>query len=289
MEQRNPTRTDAPQVTVVIATYNRSKALRYTLRTLIAQTYQNWTALIIGDCCSDGTAETVASLADERLTFINLPKRFGEQAGPNSVGMTLADTPYIALLNHDDLWFPFHLERAVAALEASGADMHWSRAAFFTNRGAWADRAFFFRKSPKGRRLEDFYTKPFLLAEPLSSWAMRRDAFERLGPMPLASESGDLPILRYVLHASQLGVRLDCGDDVTLLKERMHGDGLLYSLSFEFVETWTAAIEDQDLSEIMGQIENDIWLSDALGLMDRIEPPIHTAPPVFRNCIERQA
>ena len=97
-------------VTVIVATYNRAAVLKEALRCLMAQTHQSWRALIIGDHCTDETAEVVAAFNDPRLSFHNLPERFGEQAGPNSIGLALARTEYVAFLNQDDLWFPDHLE-----------------------------------------------------------------------------------------------------------------------------------------------------------------------------------
>ena len=125
-------------ITVVVATYNRAIVLARSLRTVIAQTRQDWTALVIGDACTDATSQAISDLGDDRIRFVNLPNRFGEQAGPNSVGMALAETPYVAFLNHDDYWFPDHLERAVDTLRQEGRDLFWSRTAFFTNRGTWA-------------------------------------------------------------------------------------------------------------------------------------------------------
>ncbi|MDO6522053.1 glycosyltransferase [Shimia thalassica] len=81
------------RVTVVVATYNRATVLSRTLRTLIAKSLQDWQAVVVGDACSDNTQDVIAALDDKRIQFVNLPERFGEQAGPNSVGMALASTP----------------------------------------------------------------------------------------------------------------------------------------------------------------------------------------------------
>ncbi|MGL4880992.1 MAG: glycosyltransferase family 2 protein, partial [Waterburya sp.] len=67
-------------VTLVIATYKRVEALRCTLTSLILQQYQDWTALVIGDCCSDETAEMIRSLGESRIKYYNFPERFGEQS-----------------------------------------------------------------------------------------------------------------------------------------------------------------------------------------------------------------
>ena len=106
-------------VTIVVATFNRPQALRNAIRVARAQTLTDWEMFIIGDACSDDSGSVAAGFGDRRIRWINIPERFGEQAGPNSVGMALADSPLIAFLNHYDLWMPEHLESASKALETS--------------------------------------------------------------------------------------------------------------------------------------------------------------------------
>jgi len=43
----------APDVSVIIATYNRSAVLRHVLEVLRLQTFGNWEALVVGDACTD--------------------------------------------------------------------------------------------------------------------------------------------------------------------------------------------------------------------------------------------
>lgn len=44
-------------ITCIIATYKRVDALKCTLQALQLQQHENWTALVIGDCCGDETAD----------------------------------------------------------------------------------------------------------------------------------------------------------------------------------------------------------------------------------------
>src|SRR3989442_337697 len=65
-----------PLVSVCIATYNRADLLvNRALRSVLNQTYRNIEVVVVGDCCTDSTEEQVTRLKDERVTFINLPKR----------------------------------------------------------------------------------------------------------------------------------------------------------------------------------------------------------------------
>ena len=112
-----------PTISVITATYNRSNVLAYTIRTVLWQTIPDWELWVIGDACTDDTEAVVRSFGDPRINFFNLPKNCGEQSGPNNEGFRRSCGQYIAYLNRDDLWFPDHLERTIAEIESTGADM----------------------------------------------------------------------------------------------------------------------------------------------------------------------
>jgi GT2 family glycosyltransferase len=262
-----------PKITIIVAAYNRGPVLSRVLRTAIAQTETRWQAIVVGDACTDDTGEHIAALADDRIRFANLPERFGEQAGPNSVGMALATSPYVAFLNQDDYWLPDHLASAVAALDASGADLFWSRATFFSNRGAWDDRAFFVEVSPRDRQLQDAYTHPHFFAEPMSAWVVRKEALDRLGPMRLASQTAQFPITDYCQRACHLGLRLHTGEDITVLKDRFWAAPPSYHHKGDYAEAWVRHIESGTVSELLDGIEQDLWLSRALGMDRAFTPP----------------
>lgn len=263
----------APKITVVVATYNRAAALQHSLRTLLAQSLADWQALVIGDACTDDSADRVAALGDDRIRFVNLPERSGEQAAPNSVGMALADTPFVAFLNHDDFWLPDHLDIALRTLCDTGADMFWARAAFFTNRGGWDERILFAEMSPTGRSFGDMFDAPFYLAEPMSAWVARTDALRTLGPMTPASRCAVAPIVDYCLRAAHAGLTLRDGDRVAVLKDRVAAPPPLYQSRRPFAEALVRAIERGETPAILDQIDSDLRLSRALGLGRSFAPP----------------
>ncbi len=71
---------------------------------------QDFELLVIGDGCSDDSAEVVASFKDARIRWENLPKNTGSQSAPNNRGLELAAAPHVAYLGHDDVWYPEHLD-----------------------------------------------------------------------------------------------------------------------------------------------------------------------------------
>ncbi|MDP2493671.1 glycosyltransferase family A protein [Shimia thalassica] len=261
------------RVTVVVATYNRATVLSRTLRTLIAQSLQDWQAVVVGDACSDNTQDVIAALDDKRIQFVNLPERFGEQAGPNSVGMALASTPYVAFLNHDDYWLTNHLELALSSLEQGEADMYWAQAAFFTNRGQWKDRVLFCEVSKPDRSFHDLLAQKFFVAEPLSSWVSTKEALNRLGPMQLASETVLAPIVDYCMRAARLGLTVVNGQETTVLKDLVLYPSPAYENPADYAEEWVRSFEDGNTTAVLDQVEEDLWLARALNLeRDTIHP-----------------
>ncbi len=114
-----------PAVSVVIATYNRTHTLRHAVQSVRNSSFTDWELIVVGDHCTDDSAECVASFNDPRIRFVNLPVRTGHQSGPNNHGIALSRGKYVAFLNHDDLYLPDHLGACVAELERSGADLAW--------------------------------------------------------------------------------------------------------------------------------------------------------------------
>jgi glycosyltransferase involved in cell wall biosynthesis len=99
-----------PRVTVIIPTYNWSSVLRYSIRSVLWQKMQDFELVVVGDGCTDDSAEVVASFHDPRISWHNLKDNTGSQSAPNNKGLELAKAPHIAYLGHDDIWHPEHLE-----------------------------------------------------------------------------------------------------------------------------------------------------------------------------------
>jgi glycosyltransferase involved in cell wall biosynthesis len=116
----------SPRVTVIIATYNWSSVLAYAITSVLGQTMDDFELLVIGDGCTDDSAEVAARSADPRVRWINLPAHTGHQSEPNNRGLAEARGEFIAYLGHDDLWLPHHLECLVNAMDSTKADLAYS-------------------------------------------------------------------------------------------------------------------------------------------------------------------
>jgi glycosyltransferase involved in cell wall biosynthesis len=110
-----------PAVTVAIATYNWSSALRCAIRSVLLQTMRDFEVLVVGDGCTDDTAAVVASFNDRRLRFHNLARNHRNQWAANNFANENAAADWIAYLGHDDIWYPTHLESVLRTARDTGA------------------------------------------------------------------------------------------------------------------------------------------------------------------------
>jgi glycosyltransferase involved in cell wall biosynthesis len=113
----------APLVSVVIATWNWSSVLRHSLHSALWQTYPHYEVLVVGDGCTDDSADVVASFPDPRVRWHNLPENTGSQSGPNNWGLEHARGDWVAYLGHDDVWHPTHLARLMRGALRAEADV----------------------------------------------------------------------------------------------------------------------------------------------------------------------
>lgn len=203
----NPTAAPAPPgVSIVTATFNRSRVLRHTIASVVGQRFQNWELLVIGDACTDDTAAVVAGFGDPRIRFHNLEVNVGEQSGPNNAGMSMARGALIAFLNHDDLWFPDHLQTLVTAIEETGADLVFSLLAMMIP----GHPPILSNFSPSG------CYEP-RVSVPASSWLFRRELFERVGPWRSYRLSYQPPSQDWLFRALRAGSDLRLVPSLTVV------------------------------------------------------------------------
>jgi glycosyltransferase involved in cell wall biosynthesis len=101
-----------PFVTVVIPTFNHAKLLRRALDSVVAQTFDNWEAIVINNFSIDETIQVVESFQDDRIRLINF-KNSGVIAASRNQGIKIARGNYIAFLDSDDCWYSEKLQKCV--------------------------------------------------------------------------------------------------------------------------------------------------------------------------------
>jgi glycosyltransferase involved in cell wall biosynthesis len=234
-----------PAVSVVVATYNRASALRCALQSVVAQTIEAWELLVVGDACTDDTATVVAGLDDPRIRFVNLPVNLGEQSGPNNIGVARTTAPLIAFLNHDDLWFPDHLERAVTVLQARAADLVFSPTFTMISGGAPGRPTVVVDGLPRAGRYDPLQIDR---ATPASGWVVRREALERLGGWRSAGECRVEPSQDLLFRAHRMGMRLwGTGMPTVIAIPSGHRSGSYIGDQSAEQETYLDQLGDSDL------------------------------------------
>lgn len=84
---------------------------------------------MVGDGCGDDTAAAVSAIGDPRIRYTRFPKAPGFGYANRNAVLRAGTAPLIAYMTDDDLLFPDHLERALAALERTGRALVALRAA----------------------------------------------------------------------------------------------------------------------------------------------------------------
>ncbi len=106
-----------PEISVVIATYNRAGTLPRAVASVLAQDDANFELIIIDDASSDGTTAWLNALNDPRIVARRAQQNLGP-SGARNFGLELARAPVVAFLDSDDAYLPHRLSAPLAALKA---------------------------------------------------------------------------------------------------------------------------------------------------------------------------
>ena len=119
-ETRRIVVTDRPSVTIGIPFLNARRTLADAVRSVFAQTYEDWELLLIDDGSTEGSLDVVRHIDDPRVRVISdgsnrgLCNRLNQIAG-------LARGKYLARMDADDLMHPERIARQVKLLDENPA------------------------------------------------------------------------------------------------------------------------------------------------------------------------
>lgn len=127
----DPTPASLPRVSVIIPAYNAEPYVADCLRSVIAQTFINWEAIVVDDGSTDNTATVVREFAerDPRITYTF--QENGKQGKARNTALARARALLIAFLDADDLWEADKLALQLEAMETTGADIVYSDGTVF--------------------------------------------------------------------------------------------------------------------------------------------------------------
>lgn len=109
------------KVSIITPTYNSSKFISNTVKSVLNQTFTDWEYLIVDDNSTDNTINIINEFIkkDPRIKLLKTPKNSGGPATPKNIGIENATGEYVAFLDHDDEWLPQKLEKQVKVFEES--------------------------------------------------------------------------------------------------------------------------------------------------------------------------
>ncbi len=174
--------TESPLFSVVIPLFNKEDLIGDTLRSVLAQNYQNFEVVVIDDGSTDHSASIVAAIAESEPRIRLIPQTNAHVSAARNHGIREAKGDYVAFLDADDLWKVNHLEEfSLLAREFPVAGMLGT--AYARRLAGRPDQAGLVRDLVGRRALVDDY---FITAVDYqfiytSSIAIRRDVFDVVG------------------------------------------------------------------------------------------------------------
>ena len=114
-------------VSIIMPAYNCVDYIAESIRSVQNQSYRNWELIVADDNSTDGTVDTVRSMAadDNRIHLLETDINLGPAAARNRA-INSAQGDYIAFLDSDDIWFPDKLSRQISFMEQTGYDFTYT-------------------------------------------------------------------------------------------------------------------------------------------------------------------
>ncbi|MFK5854815.1 MAG: glycosyltransferase family 2 protein [Bacteroidota bacterium] len=116
--------TDQPLVSIIMAAYNSEKYIRYSIESILKQSYSDIELIIVNDGSNDCTLEIVESYAceDDRVQVISRKENMGCSYSRNE-GINKAKGEYFAILDSDDVCNELRISKQVDVLSKKNVDV----------------------------------------------------------------------------------------------------------------------------------------------------------------------
>ena len=129
-------RPSRPLVTIGLSIYNAESTLASAVKSIVAQTYQEWELLLLEDGSRDASLNVARNFSDDRIMVVYDGQNRGLSARLNQA-VKMARGKYFCRMDQDDIAFPHRLEKQVEVLEAHpDIDLVASSVVVFRNDGS---------------------------------------------------------------------------------------------------------------------------------------------------------
>ncbi len=120
-------------VSIITPTYNHEKFIGKCIESVLAQSYPYWEHIIVDDGSDDGTEEVVASYNDSRIKYIKQEnKGIWRLKETYNKALKNSDGDFIAILEGDDFWPDYKLEKQLSSFDNPNVVLSWGKA-YITN------------------------------------------------------------------------------------------------------------------------------------------------------------
>ncbi len=99
-------------VSIIMPSYNTAKYISDSIKSVQAQTYENWELIIVDDCSTDNSIDLIRSFNESRIKLLQNEKNSGAAISRN-YALREAKGKWIAFLDSDDTWVPEKLEKQI--------------------------------------------------------------------------------------------------------------------------------------------------------------------------------
>lgn len=124
------------KLSIILPTHNRADVLAFAIESVLYQSFLEYELLIVGDGCTDQTAQVVKSFKDSRIRWLDLPKAPNYGYANRNIAFKQAQGEYIGFMAHDDIILPDHFELLINHLEHhSDLELVYSRPGWVTRDG----------------------------------------------------------------------------------------------------------------------------------------------------------
>ena len=175
-------------ISVVIPLYNKARHIQRAIDSVLAQTFQDFEAIVIDDGSTDGGGDIVRRYTDRRIRLI-AQENAGVSAARNR-GVAEARGTWIAFLDADDEWLPEFLEKTLRLTMEQP-----SLAAVFSNfKNSVTGADYLKLASDRAGVVADYFRfclENNLLGMSSSSATVRRDALLSVGGFPAGVKIGE--------------------------------------------------------------------------------------------------
>ena len=113
---------DSKLISVIMPAYNREKQIKYSILSVLTQSYSNFELIIVDDGSTDNTIDVLKKIKDKRVKYYELEKNHGASYARN-FGIDNAIGEYITFLDSDDYYSPDKLMLQLSYLQFVDADV----------------------------------------------------------------------------------------------------------------------------------------------------------------------